>query len=63
MKYASDYGNKEVSFVLNSTEEVAGLPTHEGNNVGFGSDATIVPTADIYILTPDDTWTKFGGEA
>lgn len=60
--WMDDYGDRKESFILKGGSEVASLPTHTGNNLGYGSCALVVETADCYFLTEDDQWTLLGGE-
>ena len=62
-QYSENYFNLEKSFTLKAESEVAGLPDHQHNNLKFGSDALVVPTGNVYILTDNDQWTLLGGDA
>ena len=63
MTYINNYVNQKRTFELDSESEVANLPTHEGNNVGYHSKAIVLSTGNIYYLEEaTDTWQLFGGE-
>lgn len=63
MTYINNYVNQKRTFEIDSESEVANLPTHEGNNVGYHSKAIVLSTGNIYYLEEaTDTWQLFGGE-
>lgn len=59
-------------FIVETVADIAKLPTSTATGnataafdgstgmVGIGSKALCVATGDLYILTPDNSWTKVG---
>ena len=46
-------------FLCDNEEDVANLPT--GKDVGIGSRALVIPTGNIYMLSPSKKWVKYSG--
>lgn len=62
-KYIKNYINQKRTFEVDSEDEVATLPTHEKNNLGYHSKAIVLSTGNVYYLEEaSDTWQLFGGE-
>lgn len=57
-KYINNYVNqKRTDFTLDTEDEVAGLPTHAKNNLGFHSIAYVLGAGKAYFLEEkSDTW-------
>lgn len=63
MTYINNYAEQKRTFEIDTEAEVASLPTHAGNNVGYHSKAIVLATGNVYYLDENDTWQLFGGEA
>ena len=46
-------------FLCDNEEDVENLPT--GKDVGIGSRALVIPTGNIYMLSPSKKWVKYSG--
>lgn len=46
-------------FLCDSDEDIKDLPT--GSNIGIGSRALVIPTGNIYMLSPSKKWVKYSG--
>ena len=63
MKYINNYVNQKRQFEIDDEADVANLPTHAGNNVGYHSKAVVQKTGNVYTLLETDEWVLFGGES
>ena len=45
MKYINNYVNQKRQFEIDDEADVANLPTHAGNNVGYHSKAVVQATS------------------
>ena len=56
-----------VSFLCESTKDIFDGPyclteyAKKSNDVGIGSSATVIETAEVYIYSPSKKWLKYGG--
>lgn len=57
-----DYLGKQETFNVDNEADIADLPNHVDNNVGFYSKAIVNTTGNIYTLLSTDEWVLFGGE-